>query len=67
MHIEKNVWDNLLGTLMNIEGKTNDTYKTCLDLEDLGIMHELHPICRDGGVHCPMRVTCLKIYRKKIL
>jgi len=35
MHIEKNVCDNLLGTLLNIEGKTKDTTNARLDLQDL--------------------------------
>ncbi|XP_028095397.1 uncharacterized protein LOC114295370 [Camellia sinensis] len=43
MHIEKNVWDSVLGTLMNIDGKTKDTYKARLDLMDMGIRPELHP------------------------
>ena len=42
MHIEKNVRDNLLGTLLNIEGKTKDTDKARLTLADWNIRHELH-------------------------
>ncbi|KAI0519847.1 hypothetical protein KFK09_007308 [Dendrobium nobile] len=42
MHIEKNICDNILGTLLNIEGKTKDTEKARLDLQDMGIRHELH-------------------------
>nr|XP_051202656.1 uncharacterized protein LOC127316300 [Lolium perenne] len=42
MHIEKNICDNLLGTFLNIEGKTKDTLNSRLDLEDLGIRKELH-------------------------
>lgn len=37
MHIEKNVCDNILGTLINIEGKTKDNVKTRLDLQAMGI------------------------------
>lgn len=37
MHIEKNICDNLRGTLMNIDRKTKDTINVCLDLEDLNI------------------------------
>ena len=37
MHIEKNVCDNLVGTLLNIEGKTKDTTNARLDLQDLKI------------------------------
>ncbi|PKU75846.1 uncharacterized protein LOC110096851 [Dendrobium catenatum] len=42
IHIEKNICDNILGTLLNIEGKTKVTEKAHLDLQDMGIRHELH-------------------------
>ncbi|XP_071735244.1 uncharacterized protein [Rutidosis leptorrhynchoides] len=42
MHIEKNVCDNLLGTLLNIDGKTKDNENTREDLKDMGIRPELH-------------------------
>ncbi|XP_026384531.1 uncharacterized protein LOC113280095 [Papaver somniferum] len=42
MHIEKNICDNIVGTLMNIEGKKKDTMKAHLDLEDMNIKKELH-------------------------
>ena len=42
MHIEKNVCDNIVGTLMDIEGKTKDTLKARMDLKDLDYRHELH-------------------------
>ncbi|WCJ40469.1 hypothetical protein M5689_021385 [Euphorbia peplus] len=43
MDIEKNVCDNVLGTLMNIKGKTKDTLNSRKDLVSMGIRHELHP------------------------
>ena len=33
MHIEKYVCDNLIGTLLNIEGKTKDNTNAQLDLQ----------------------------------
>jgi hypothetical protein len=42
MHIEKNICDNLLGTFLNIEGKSKDTLNSRLDLEDMGIREDLH-------------------------
>ncbi|TYK26336.1 uncharacterized protein E5676_scaffold2256G00130 [Cucumis melo var. makuwa] len=42
MHIEKNVCDNLVGTLLNIKGKTKDTTNARLDLQDLKIRKDLH-------------------------
>ncbi|KAL3629962.1 hypothetical protein CASFOL_026274 [Castilleja foliolosa] len=44
MHTEKNICENILGTLMNVEGKTKDTVKARLDLEDMKIRKELHLI-----------------------
>ncbi|KAL3618470.1 hypothetical protein CASFOL_037552 [Castilleja foliolosa] len=44
MHIEKNICESILGTLMNVDGKTKDTAKARLDLEDMNIRKELHLI-----------------------
>jgi len=41
MHIEKNICENLIGTILNVKGKTKDTAKARLDLKDLGIKKEL--------------------------
>ncbi|XP_026448702.1 uncharacterized protein LOC113348969 [Papaver somniferum] len=42
MHVEKNICDNIVGTLLNQELKTKDTFKARLDLEDMNIRPELH-------------------------
>ncbi|WMV46610.1 hypothetical protein MTR67_039995 [Solanum verrucosum] len=59
MHIEKNICDNIMGTIMNVEGKIKDTIKTRLDLQELKIRSELHPIQK--SLHKLMRIldTCL--------
>jgi hypothetical protein len=41
MHVEKNICEYLIGTILNIVGKTKDTTKARLDLKDLGIKKEL--------------------------
>ena len=38
MHIEKNICDSIISTLINIEGKTKDTLKSRIDLT--------HPVIR---------------------
>ncbi|KAJ8749825.1 hypothetical protein K2173_013228 [Erythroxylum novogranatense] len=48
MHIEKNMFDNLFNTIMNIEGKTKDNAKSRADLELLCRRHELHKDVRTG-------------------
>ncbi|KAL4354977.1 hypothetical protein GQ457_06G007590 [Hibiscus cannabinus] len=42
MHIEKNICDNILGTILNIEGKTKYNLSVRLDLKDMKIKKELH-------------------------
>ena len=42
MHIEKNVVDNIIDTLLNLDVKTNDNLKARQDLKDMGIRSELH-------------------------
>ena len=44
MHIEKNICDSLIGTLLNIQGKIKDSVNSRLDLVNLGIREELAPI-----------------------
>ena len=49
MHIEKNICDNFLGTLLNLEGKSKDNFKARQDLLVMKIRPELHPIQRTNG------------------
>ncbi|XP_041009945.1 uncharacterized protein LOC121254047 [Juglans microcarpa x Juglans regia] len=44
MHIKKNVVDNIIGTLLNIDSKSKDNLQACLDLKEMGLRPELHPI-----------------------
>ncbi|KAI5342902.1 hypothetical protein L3X38_010778 [Prunus dulcis] len=41
MHVEKNVFNTLVGTILDIEVKTKDTIKARLDLESMGIRRGL--------------------------
>ena len=43
MHIEKNVIDNILGTLLDIKGKTKDNLTARKDLEEMGLRPTIHP------------------------
>ncbi|XP_074297118.1 uncharacterized protein LOC141627797 [Silene latifolia] len=53
MHIEKNVCDNVIGTLLNLEGKSKDNLKARRDLEVMGIRKELHPQERGSRYYLP--------------
>jgi hypothetical protein len=49
MHIEKNVMDNILGTILDIPGKTKDDLAAHTDLMEMGLRHKLHPFTVDDG------------------
>nr|XP_025633715.1 uncharacterized protein LOC112727973 [Arachis hypogaea]XP_025633716.1 uncharacterized protein LOC112727973 [Arachis hypogaea] len=47
MHIEKNVCDNIVFTILNEKGKSKDHFKERKDLQLMGIKHDLWP-WKDG-------------------
>jgi len=47
MHIEKNLFDNFMNTLLNVQGRTKDSLKSRLDLAEICSRPELH-VTRDG-------------------
>jgi len=49
MHIEKNVMDNILGTILDIKGKTKDNLAARLDLQELKLRSKLHPFTAANG------------------
>ncbi|RLN08977.1 uncharacterized protein C2845_PM11G04350 [Panicum miliaceum] len=49
MHTEKNICDNLIGTLLKLQWKTKDTLNARLDLADMSIRSHLQPY-QDGNV-----------------
>jgi len=64
MHIEKNICDNIMVTIMNVKGKTKDTIKTRLDLQKMNIRPELHPIQKGRNLtfqqyatHCLLKIS----------
>jgi len=44
MHIEKNICENVIRTILNIERKPKEHLKARLDLVEMGIRKDLHPI-----------------------
>lgn len=61
--MEKNVLENILGTLLGIEGKTKDTLQSRLDLKDLNIRHNLHPIEQGNRTCIPL--ACFTLSEKE--
>ena len=65
MHIQKNICDNVLGTLMSINKKTKDTIKTRKDLERMRIKHNLH--LQVEGNRVVMSHTCFTMTREEMM
>ncbi|XP_051152423.1 uncharacterized protein LOC127266277 [Andrographis paniculata] len=67
MHIEKNVCENVLHTLLGTKGKTKDNLNTRKDLQLLNIRTSLHPIPRpNGGFYLPAAAYTISSSEKKI-
>jgi len=49
MHTEKNIVDNILGTLLNMSGKTKDNKEARQDLHKMKLRPELHPFTAENG------------------
>ncbi|XP_039142864.1 uncharacterized protein LOC120280181 isoform X1 [Dioscorea cayenensis subsp. rotundata] len=65
MHIEKNICDSLLGTLLNIAGKSKDTLKARLDLCEMKIRTKLHPIGVGNKTYIPPAFFTMNIQEKE--
>ncbi len=56
VHIEKNVCDNVIGSVLDIQGKIKDSLYGSLDLHKMGIRKEFHPKLVDQKTILPL--TC---------
>lgn len=63
MHIEKNLLESVLYTLLNTEGKTKDGIKARLDLQELRLRSELHPQQRGTKTYLP--TACFSLNAKE--
>ncbi|KNA22761.1 hypothetical protein SOVF_030240 [Spinacia oleracea] len=68
MHIEKNICDSILGTILDIPNKTKDTLKARKDLKEMNVHHNLIPI-KIGDKYAipraPYQLTSIE--RRKVL
>ena len=63
MHIEKNVCDSIIQTLLNIPGKMKDTLAGCIDLQEMRLKKELHPIAGEKRTYLPP--TCYTLTKEE--
>ena len=55
MHIEKNICESILGTLLELEGNCKDGEKARLDMEHLLIRPDQHPVINNDEYTCNTR------------
>ena len=65
MHIEKNVFDNVFNTIMNVEGKTKDNEKSRANLKEFCRRVEFYQ--NESTSKYPKATYTLDKSRKKIL
>jgi hypothetical protein len=65
MHVEKNVWESLLKTLLNTDEKTRDHGHAWADLTKMGIRLELWLDDSTKGMELPTSCTTLSKYGKE--
>ena len=53
MHIEKNICENILWTLLKVEGKTKDTTNARLDLHDMNIRPQYQGVQQGTSLKFP--------------
>jgi hypothetical protein len=65
MQVQKNVFESIIGTLLNIKGKTKEGLNSRVDLVNLGIKKELHPVLQENGkYHLPAASYNLNVDEK---
>ncbi|XP_019164337.1 PREDICTED: uncharacterized protein LOC109160505 [Ipomoea nil] len=63
MHVEKNVCDSIIGTLLNIQGKTKDGVKARKDMIEMGIRDKLAP--QESGKRTYLPPACHTLSKKE--
>ncbi|XP_025616786.1 uncharacterized protein [Arachis hypogaea] len=61
MHIEKNIVDSIVGTLLDIPGKTKDHVKARYDLKEMGIQKNPHPKNTKDGKRTKLARACFSM------
>jgi len=64
MHLEKNVCDSIIGTLLDIKGKTNDGINAHKDLVEMGVCLKLQPQPQGKRTYFPPTCHTLSKFEK---
>lgn len=64
MHVEKNICDSIMSTLLNVKGKSKYGINSRKDMEEINIRHDLHPHSRGNKFHLPVAPRTLSKVEK---
>jgi hypothetical protein len=64
MHMEKNVCETLIGTLLDITSKTKDTLKAHMNLEEIKLRNDLHHKTLENGSN-KLSTTCYTLSKQE--
>jgi len=67
MYIEKNIYENILGTLLDVKGKSKDGLNSREDLQDMVIRPDLHPVEKGDKFYLSATPHTLSRNEKQIL
>jgi hypothetical protein len=68
MHVQKNVFESIIGTLLDIKGKTKEGLNSRVDMVNLGIQKKLHPVLQENGkYHLPAASYNLNVDEKQAM
>ena len=67
MHIHKNICENVISIPLNIKGRTKDNLKSLLDLQEMNIRQELHPIQQENKLYLSPSCCMLSLRGKKCI
>ena len=65
--LKKNVFESVIGTLLNIKGKSKDDLKAREDMVEMGIRTELGPVKKGRRTYLPPYAHTLSRKEKKLL
>jgi hypothetical protein len=65
MHVEKNLSEALVCTLLDIPGKTKDTLKAWMDLEEMKLRKDLHHETLENGSKNFQRLATPNVNKKR--
>jgi len=66
MHTEKNVYGNIVNTFLDVDKRSKDNLNARLDLQEMGIRPDLHPLIEGNKAYIPPALYSLSPDEKRM-